>query len=77
MLHTDDLQYHIGARPGQVGEYCLLPGDPGRCEKIAAFLDDAHPLCANREFNIWTGKLAGVTVSVCSTRRHIPRIIPI
>ena len=30
-------QYHINMRKGDVGEYCILPGDPGRCEKIARY----------------------------------------
>ena len=29
-------EYHIGVAPGEVGRYVILPGDPGRCEKIAA-----------------------------------------
>ena len=34
-------QYHIGLNKGDVGEYVILPGDPKRCEKIAAYFDDA------------------------------------
>ena len=29
-------QYHIHCVEGDVGRYVILPGDPGRCEKIAA-----------------------------------------
>ena len=29
-----DKQYHIQVAPGEVGEYVILPGDPGRCELI-------------------------------------------
>ena len=32
-------QYHIQCGPGDVGKYVLLPGDPKRCEKIAAYLE--------------------------------------
>lgn len=67
MLKTDELQYHIAAKRGEIGGYCLLPGDPGRCEKIAAYLDDAYHLRSNREYNIWCGKLDGELVTVCST----------
>ena len=31
--------YHIGCRPGEVGRYVLLPGDPGRVPIIAELLD--------------------------------------
>lgn len=67
MLDAHELQYHIAARQGQIGGYCLLPGDPGRCEKIAAFLENPYHLCANREYNIFCGTLAGELVTVCST----------
>ena len=67
MLKTNEKQYHIGACPGEIGKYCLLPGDPGRCEKIAAYLDDPYRLCSNREYNIYCGRLAGELVTVCST----------
>ena len=67
MLDSHTLQYHIKCREGETGEYCILPGDPGRCEKIAAYFDDPKQLSFNREYNIYTGKLCGVPVSVCST----------
>ncbi len=67
MLHTEELQYHIAAKAGEIGGYCLLPGDPGRCEKIAAFLENPRHLRMNREYNIWNGTLMGETVTVCST----------
>ena len=35
-------QYHIQTAEGEVGRYVILPGDPGRCEKIAQYLD--HPV---------------------------------
>ena len=35
------VQYHIGVGKGEVGKYVILPGDPKRCEKIAAYFDDA------------------------------------
>ena len=34
-------QYHIHCAEGDVGRYVILPGDPGRCEKIAELFDDA------------------------------------
>lgn len=67
MLKTQGKQYHIGVEAGQIGGYCLLPGDPARCEKIAAFLDNPHHVGMNREYNIWNGTLEGETVTVCST----------
>ena len=60
-------QMHIGLQQGDVGRYVILPGDPGRCEKIAAYFDDAHFVGQNREFCTYTGTLCGEKVSVCST----------
>ena len=60
-------QYHIQCAEGDVGRYCLLPGDPGRCEAIARLFDDPVHVAQNREYNIYTGTLLGEKVSVCST----------
>ena len=60
-------QFHIKCSAGDVGRYVILPGDPGRCESIAALFDDAHHVSYNREYNIYTGTLLGEKVSVCST----------
>ena len=62
-----ELMHHIMCGAGDVGRYVILPGDPGRVEKIAAYLDGASHVVTYREFNTWTGRLGGVEVSVCST----------
>lgn len=64
---TDGKQYHIGLKEGDIGEYVILPGDPKRCAKIAAYLDDAKLIADKREFTTYTGFLNGVKVSVTST----------
>lgn len=60
-------QFHIHCVEGDVGRYVFLPGDPGRCESIANHFDNPVHIGMNREYNIWTGKLLGEKVSVCST----------
>ncbi len=67
MLSSHEKQYHINVSAGEVGKYCILPGDPDRCEKIAAHFDAPAFVSSNREYTIWNGKLCGETVSVCST----------
>lgn len=62
-----DKQFHIHCVEGDVGRYCLLPGDPGRCESIAKLFDNPVHVAQNREYNIYTGTLLGEKVSVCST----------
>ena len=59
-------QFHIHCVEGDVGRYCILPGDPGRCESIAKLFDNPVHVAQNREFNIYTGTLLGEKVSVCS-----------
>ena len=58
---------HINYGDSEIGKYCILPGDPGRCEKIAAYLEDSKFIGTNREFTIYNGKLAGELITVCST----------
>lgn len=60
-------QFHIRCKPGDVGGYCLLPGDPGRCKSIAEWFDEPAHVVTNREYVTYTGTLLGEKVSVCST----------
>jgi uridine phosphorylase len=60
-------QHHIQLKRGDVGRYVLLPGDPGRCEKIASFFDQPQLMSCNREYKTYTGMLLGEKVSVTST----------
>ena len=46
----EGMQYHLQIREGDVGKYVILPGDPKRCEKIAAYFDDAN---LNTLMNAW------------------------
>ena len=50
-----------------VGRYVIMPGDPKRCAKIAAYFDDARLMADSREYVTYTGYLDGVKVSVTST----------
>jgi len=59
--------YHIGFGDDHGAGYVLLPGDPGRVEKIAGYLDNPRFYCQNREYTTWLGELEGKTVMVMST----------
>lgn len=63
----EGLQYHVGIRPGEVGRYVLLPGDPKRCQKIAAHFENPVLVADSREYMTYTGTLCGERVSVTST----------
>ena len=53
------VQYHIQRKAGDVGRCVILPGDPKRCEKIAAYFESAELVADSREFVTWTGMLEG------------------
>jgi uridine phosphorylase len=66
-MSANELMYHIQMKKGDVGRYVFLPGDPGRCEKIASYFDDPQLIAYNREYKTYTGTLLGEKVSVTST----------
>ena len=60
-------QYHVGFDDSHGALYAILPGDPGRVEKIASHLDNPRFFCRNREYTTWLGEINGKTVMVMST----------
>ena len=66
-MQKTEKQYHIHCTEGDVGRYVFLPGDPGRCEAIAAHFENPVHIGMNREYNVYTGTILGEKVSVCST----------
>ena len=46
----EGLQYHLQIRKGDVGRYVILPGDPKRCKKIAAYFENPVLVADSREF---------------------------
>lgn len=60
-------QYHIACRHGDLAPYLLLPGDPGRVEKIADTWDEKKQVAYHREFRSMTGLYKGVRISCLST----------
>jgi uridine phosphorylase len=65
---TVDPQRHVRALPGDVAPYVLIPGDPGRAERIAAAFAEARLIARHREYVLFTGTTAaGTPISVCST----------
>lgn len=66
-LLDQNKQYHLDIIADDVGHYVILPGDPGRVSKIAAYLENAKFIAQNREYTTYTGYLKGRKVSVVST----------
>ena len=61
------IQPHIMCGRGDVAKYVLMPGDPGRVEVIASFLDESWKGADYRGFLTYTGRKDGVEISVCSS----------
>ena len=74
MAGEDEKKYHVGLAKGEVGEYVLVPGDPGRVPMIAKFLDAAKEIAFSREYRTFTGSLDGVAVSAMSTGMGGPSV---
>ena len=60
-------RYHIGIDDTHGAKYVILPGDPGRVEKIAEHLKNPQFYNQRREYTTWIGELSGERVLVMST----------
>ncbi len=65
--YSEEVQYHINMKEGDVGKYVILPGDPKRCKLIAERFDKPALVADHREFVTYTGYIDGEKVSVTST----------
>jgi purine-nucleoside phosphorylase len=66
---------HIGAEPGQIAPYVLLPGDPLRARWIAeTFLEDATCYSEVRGMYGYTGTYRGERVSVQGSGMGLPSL---
>jgi purine-nucleoside phosphorylase len=69
------MSIHIAARPGEIAEAILLPGDPLRAKFIAEnFLEGAAQYTGVRNILGYTGTFRGKPVSVQGTGMGIPSI---
>lgn len=67
LVYADEREFHIDLKKEDVGRYAILPGDPGRCEKIAQYLKNAKKIAEKREYVTYVGELDGEKVAVTST----------
>jgi len=58
---------HLPCRRGELPAGVFFPGDPGRVDRFASFLDNFKIIGQNREFRIGVGTYKGVPLGVCST----------
>jgi len=57
---------HLKIEPGDLPDYVLFPGDPGRAERVGEKLVDPEILADNREYRTLKGKFKGAEVGVVS-----------
>ena len=60
-------QSHLLVEEGEVDDVALLPGDPGRVDRIAGHCDEAETVAENREYKVVDAVYEGRELTVCST----------
>ena len=60
-------QPHLLVEPSDVADVALVPGDPGRVDRIAEHCEDAETIAQNREYKLVNATYEGSAVTVCST----------
>ncbi|MFQ3318075.1 MAG: uridine phosphorylase [Natronomonas sp.] len=60
-------QPHLLIEAGDVADLALVPGDPGRVDRIADHCDDAELVSENREYKVVNATYEGRDLTICST----------
>jgi len=60
-------QPHLLVEEGDVHEIAIIPGDPGRVDRIADLCDDSELVAQNREYKIVNASYDGTDLTICST----------
>jgi uridine phosphorylase len=67
-------QYHLHLSPGQIPSTILMPGDPGRVQKMQATWDDGEELAFHREYRSARGTFKGVPIGAISSGVGAPSL---
>ena len=60
-------QPHLLVEEGDVNDIALIPGDPGRVDRIAAQCESVEEIAQNREYKVVNAEYEGTPLTVCST----------
>lgn len=60
-------QPHLLVEEGEVNEIALIPGDPGRVDRIAGQCDDSEVVAENREYKLVNATYDDGELTICST----------
>jgi uridine phosphorylase len=60
-------QPHLLVEPGDLNDVALIPGDPGRVDRIADHCEESETVAQNREYKIVNATYEGRDLTICST----------
>ncbi len=60
-------QPHLLVDDGDVHDLALIPGDPGRVDRIAGHCDETEAIAENREYKVVNATHDGRDLTICST----------
>ncbi|QLD90693.1 nucleoside phosphorylase [Natronomonas salina] len=60
-------QPHLLVEEGDLADVALVPGDPGRVDRIADHCDDSETVAQNREYKVVNASYEGTDLTICST----------
>jgi len=60
-------QPHLLVEDGDVHDLALVPGDPGRVDRIADHCDESTEVAQNREYKVVNATYEGRDLTICST----------
>lgn len=60
-------QPHLLVEEGDVNDIALIPGDPGRVDRIAGLCDDSEVVAQNREYKVVNATYDDTDLTICST----------
>ncbi|ELY47640.1 nucleoside phosphorylase [Natronorubrum sulfidifaciens] len=60
-------QPHLLVDEGDLTDRVLIPGDPGRVDRIASHCDEAETVAENREYKVVNATYKGQELTICST----------
>jgi uridine phosphorylase len=60
-------QPHLLVEDGDLNDIALIPGDPGRVDRIARQCDESDVVAENREYKVVNAEYEGTPLTICST----------
>jgi uridine phosphorylase len=60
-------QPHLLVEDGDLNDIALIPGDPGRVDRIARQCDESEVVAENREYKVVNAEYEGTPLTICST----------